>query len=267
MKRTDLHKLMRTVHGSHGTFQRTYWVKSEQPTAQTFAFWGGQRVHTVNQKAISPADHVTIHNGLFTGRTSSEAQVAMAAIAKVHHVPTSLPVLNIRPSHSIDSNGRYFAGNAHTSEMGVRTGLNDTQSTVAHEYGHFLDHHLFGTGHEGVGAMGTYRRNPEMKGLMTAIYNSASVRSLVDRHKANRADHDARQEHVSKYLLMPPELLARAYAQWISVRSGSRAMQSEISRDREAWGNHGYRAQWQDREFEPIAREFDAMFKRRGLLR
>ena len=102
---------------------------------------------------------------------------------------------------------------------------------------------------------------------MTEIYRSPAVKSLVVKHDENIKTNNYRHAGYSSYLLMPPELLARAYAQYIGTRSGSRVIQNQISHDRDFNTRMGYRSQWTDAEFEPIAREFDNVFRRRGLLR
>ena len=61
-----------------------------------------------------------------------------------------------------------------------------------------------------------------------------------------------------EYLLQARELLARGYAQYITVKSGDGAMIHELNRIRRRPG-HGiyYPEQWEDREFGIILEAFD----------
>ena len=269
MSHSALQRLVKMVRGQHGTVRRTYWVKSEQPTEATFAFRDGQRVNTVNQKVASPTDHSVIHTGFFAAHTHAELRIAMQAISKVHSVPTSLPVVPIYPTRMLPPGtyGQYTVGSRQSSGIQIANGTGHEQSTLAHEYGHYLDHHLFGSGQSGLRGLGTYRRNPELKELMNALYRSPSVKSVIAKHDENIRTGNHRHAQYSAYLLMPPEILARAYAQYIATRSGNRQMQNQIAQSRSIGERYGYRAQWSDKEFEPIAREFDNVFRRRGLLR
>lgn len=77
-----------------------------------------------------------------------------------------------------------------------------------------------------------------------------------------------------RYLLSANETFARSYAQYIAVRSGNAAGLAELrgyQADADAGrslnhpdGRVPYRRQWQDDDFEPIGKAFDALFEAMG---
>jgi hypothetical protein len=70
------------------------------------------------------------------------------------------------------------------------------------------------------------------------------------------------------YALRTNELWARSYAQYIAVRSGDAAMMAELRKEQaeQRAAAVPITAQWQDDDFEPIARAFDAIFTQLGWL-
>jgi hypothetical protein len=43
-------------------------------------------------------------------------------------------------------------------------------------------------------------------------------------------------------------------------------MRLDVRGYRVSWAKYGYRAQWQDKEFGPVAHQMEALLRRRGLL-
>jgi hypothetical protein len=66
------------------------------------------------------------------------------------------------------------------------------------------------------------------------------------------------------YLLTPYEIWARAYSQYIAVRSGDPEMLDQVSRLRTRSGGLYYPTQWDDADFEPIARAIDELMIQLG---
>lgn len=196
----------------------------------------------------------------------------MEAINKVHGVPKDLLKIPIKVTGSLGgANGMYWTVPPH--EINVSKYAFGPASTTAHEYGHFLDHQLFGSGKPKLTGMATLARvkNPrgpmeseELHALMKAVYKSEAVKKLVEKHDDN--EMNGRSNEHAMYLLMPPELFARAYAQWIG-RKASAQIRNEVQAYGDGWRRYGYHAQWEDKDFEPIALEFDRLFERRRLLR
>ena len=75
------------------------------------------------------------------------------------------------------------------------------------------------------------------------------------------------------YLLRPDEIFARAFAQWVMLRSGDDAMNREFAQQRSRMlrtgkPDHFYTpAQWDDDDFEPVGKAMDALMEEQGWLR
>jgi hypothetical protein len=73
----------------------------------------------------------------------------------------------------------------------------------------------------------------------------------------------------ARILLRVRELWARSYAQYIAISSGDSAMLDSVGALRDVSNDQQtlYPYQWQDEEFEPVAREVEALFARKGWMR
>jgi hypothetical protein len=265
-----LQKKVLTVQGPHGAHRQTFYVRPGEEHQLQF------RKHSpvdASESSTTPRDRAEVHYGLFWSKTANKGiDHALESIGKVHAVPKNLLKIPIKVTGSLGgANGMYWTVPPH--EINVSKYAFGPASTAAHEYGHFLDHHLFGSGKPNLTGMGTLSRvkNPsgpmesaELHPLMAAIYKSHAVKKLVEKHDDNEA-HGRSTEH-AMYLLMPPELFARAYAQWIGQKSSAQ-IRNEVRAYGDGWRRYGYHAQWEDKDFEPIAKEFDRLFAGRRLLR
>lgn len=256
----------------HGQVRRAYWVNPESAQLDKshsvhVESGVGHKVHTTG--STDPRSRIDISYGLiFSKRANEGVDHALEAIAKVHGVPADLERIPVKVKGDFGAEGRYLVYNPWGgNEIHVNKYAHEPAGAITHEYGHFLDHHLFGNGKPTLGGLGTMKRNPEMKDLMVALNKSKAVTSLREKHKRNTENGDWGHTQASTYLLMQPEIFARAYEQYIATRSGSPHIKESVRNMRESWGRHGYAAQWDDQDFAPIAREFDRVFERRGLLR
>lgn len=114
--------------------------------------------------------------------------------------------------------------------------------TLAHEIGHFLDHH-------GIGTAGVYssRFEPAIMGdVMRALAASDAIKGLLATTPTK----------YTRYLLQPHEQWARAYAQWVALRSGDSVLRGQLA----ATLSEANR-QWADADFLPIAAAIDRLFK------
>ena len=268
MNKQGLQKKVLQVRDSHGSHRQTYYVKAEDPKNLTFRLQQGHRIRTTTELA-SPSDRVSIHYGLIFSRKANQGvDHAMEAIGKVHGVPKDLHKLPVHVVHGLEGdNGMYTIwGHFEGSKIEISRYSAGSASTLAHEYGHFLDHHLFGTGKPELKGLATEHRSKELQPLMHAIYRSQAAKNLVAKHEEHGRRGDWKGREVTEYLLDPAELFARSYAQWIGVRA-SPQIHRENMVYKEHWQRRGYDAQWDDADFEPIAREFDRLFQNRRLLR
>lgn len=276
---SNLQKRVLVVQGKHGAHRQTFWVANELPKEQrTLRFSDGERTKPKNE-TVAPKDRVTISYGMLFSKAANEGiNHALTSIGKVHSVPAGLHTVPIKVAGSLEgANGVYTLWSAFgpNNKIMVSKWASGPAATTAHEYGHFLDHHLLGNGQPSLRGMATVKwalQEPpgakhEIAPLMNALYRSQAARSLLKKHEENERNQDHRHLEASQYLLMPPEMFARAYNQYIGLRASSQIARETRQFQEESWDRHGYQAQWTDEDFAPIAREFDRLFERRGLRR
>jgi transposase len=115
--------------------------------------------------------------------------------------------------------------------------------TMVHEVGHVLDHLA-------IGSPGSFASISE--DILTPVLEKLKqTKAYLALSKNPRVDHS--------YLLNPKELWARAYAQYIAVRSGDARLLKDLKLVRNSILPD---RQWTDEEFEPIAQEIDKAFEK-----
>ena len=92
------------------------------------------------------------------------------------------------------------------------------------------------------------------------------MQSLVDgpdtMNDNNGGEHWVRK-HFLRYQMREAEMFARAYAQWIATRSGSREMLRQVrSKAQGPYAEH-----WTATDFAPIGKAMDRLFATAGLLK
>jgi hypothetical protein len=84
-------------------------------------------------------------------------------------------------------------------------------------------------------------------------------------HEGDRRAQILEQKGFVDYLQMPEEMFARAYAQYIAVKSGNKTMLKDIDRTiRDE--NTGGIMQWPAKEFEPVMTAMERYLRERGLM-
>jgi hypothetical protein len=196
-----------------------------------------------------------------SGFAKTSASKALAQIDAVHTVE-NLPTIPLKGSSSVKFQGRYtykaFSGDP--IDIAISSASVNPELTVAHEVGHFLDHHAFGTA-------GTYSsiNDPLFDAWRKAIDNSQATRDLSD--LLNAATDGWTAKRVSYYLARW-EQWARAYAQWVATKSGNAAMLDQVGAIVASTGSKAYAAsQWSAADFEPIANAIDDIFRAKGWLK
>lgn len=265
---SGLHRRILSAHTSTGVVRRAYWVKDQSPHVPANA---------PVKASVAPSSRVDIHYGMLGSKAVNKAiDDSMRAIGQVHGIPSTLHKLPVYVTGRLgagqgsDVAGAYYPSGEWAWSSQAKINVNKhaawPMATMVHEYGHYLDHHLFGsvTQHSTMDSTGTTRRSPELKGLMQSIFRSSAVKQLIEAHATH--EHDEHETTVS-YFLKREELFARAYAQWIGSRSSHPQLRSEITEMGQEWRNFGLHTQWDRDDFKPIGREFDRLFFKRGLLR
>jgi hypothetical protein len=167
----------------------------------------------------------------------------------------------------VSANSRSFAGQLVTVEafgrdpmaaqMKLARAATDPEFTVAHEIGHWLDVSAIngpGRWESKAAKHGDPKAMPEMKALLDAIDQSAATAGI----------RQSRQipPKMRAYYLSPHEQFARAYSQWIALRTMDPKMRRD-SKPKTHLGDYQY-DQWTDSDFAPIAAAMDALFDRLG---
>ena len=268
---SDLHRRVLLAHTSSGVVRRTYWVKDSEVPSHRMA---------TNQQttAVSPSQRVSVSYGmLFSSKANAEVAHAVDAISKTHQVPGNIYTIKAKIVGVLDSaHAEYHPlGDTWTRESLIKVSKYSSwpAASMVHEYGHYLDHHLFGDGGHRWTSFGSSARrssdgylepSKELMPLVQKLYSSRAAKSLIAnlKHQMGRGDSEGIQ--ISKYFLTPTEIVARAYAQYIGLRS-SKLIHGQIHEMRKLYAEYGYHAQWENADFAPIAREFDRLFRNRKL--
>lgn len=161
----------------------------------------------------------------------------LAAVRQVHKVPSTGRQLVIRDSDEV------LAYDSRAKEMLVRAeGPRADAAAITHEYGHHLADDMFGGVNDALSSA-------EMAGVRNAIQDTAEWRLWA--------------EEGSRSFTSDAELWARAYEQWISTRALDGKLLGFLENAPKHRGMYAY---WSARSFEPIAKQFDEVFRARGLL-
>lgn len=203
-----------------------------------------------------------------TGKQSKKVIEAISAIDKVHGVG-SMPKIPI--DGNAGRNYGQYKSYTNGSPIGISVASHNSDHpmmTTAHEIGHYLDH----KGFEGK----TWASNSEeLSGILSASKKSETINGILsgsfDKIPVTIKGMDGDVEtfmsltpRMKQYYLKDKEVFARAYSQYITIRSKNPNMMSELRKQQN--GQHSY-VVWQDDEFKPIAAEFDKLFKSKGWLK
>jgi hypothetical protein len=128
--------------------------------------------------------------------------------------------------------------------------------TFAHEFGHYLD--------DALGGFETYYSHlegPLISGVMRAIERTDAVMWLRASELATRGRLTLAR-HETLRLLDSTELWARAYAQYVALRSGDSVLVKEIGQRRND-ADEPFAAQeyWTDEDFTSVGVEIDGMLR------
>jgi SPP1 gp7 family putative phage head morphogenesis protein len=213
------------------------------------------------------------------GKLKKPITDALLDIDRVHAVPDALAVLGkIKAYTSANgAEGRYtYLRSGKPVGIEVNRSAIGPRITTAHEVGHFLDHQAiarpgqFAT----AGSPGSMNAQVQsaMASLKTSIDNSDAIKRMNAIKAAGGKTPDPRITIPRQYLdyaIDDKETFARAYSQYIAVRSKDSAMLSELQvlRSNAVHTSAGVHLQWEDADFVPIAEAFDRLFRALGWLR
>jgi hypothetical protein len=185
-------------------------------------------------------------------------------IDEIHGVPALTPIPVVLEGSRLKPGAyEYARGSGRPVRIAVRPDSLTPRLTFAHEVWHFMEH-------QGIGQAGDYTTDvdPHLRPVVAAIMRSKTAQYLKELQHRRRwlvefPDGSQGYEEIDRsyvdYLLRPRELLARAYAQYITAKSGDPRMIEEVNRIRRR-PQRGiyYPEQWDDREFETILEVLDS---------
>lgn len=145
-----------------------------------------------------------------------------------------------------------------------RAGCQLVKDCVVHELGHFLDQQALGAN----GGFGS-----ESGRIPGVIADTSAVRRLLElqtrkqvliRAHGRRDERFVLDQTLISYLLEPKELFARAYAQYVAMRSIDARLAAQLdAARRDVFLGMVYPHHWNDEGFAPVARVFEQMLWRR----
>ncbi|MDQ0894436.1 phage minor capsid protein [Agromyces ramosus] len=209
-----------------------------------------------SDRVPGPAFEVSVSERSMVG---AQVRQARRAIEKVHTVPDTVRPVKITDDANMAELGKY---SPMRSLIEIRSQGPAVQLTVAHEIGHYIDHRVLGQSTTFLETKLPTSRSTLR--WLRVVQDSPEVRRLQEILAG--ADDDPDLETHIRYLLTPSEMFARAYSQWIAVRSGDEALSLGVEWWRERKDEWTRARQWGSTEFEPIADAIDAMFREKGLL-
>ena len=184
-----------------------------------------------------------------------------SAIDRLHEV-SSLPQVSIVYTESRSSFARYSPGDRTPVLELSRRGPHPALS-LTHEFGHLLDHAL-----GNFDVYSTTRRPSPFQSVLSAANDSKALREWRDVQTGKTPVPIGTDRRQLDYWLVPQEVWARAYAQYVAVRSGSPLLLRDLQTSIDIESLPLYRnVQWQADDFEPIASAIDTALRQIGWLK
>lgn len=137
--------------------------------------------------------------------------------------------------------------------------------TLIHEVGHYLDHAATGTTKELSGsAKARMKREGEpdppptaFDEFFKAVQATPTTKRSLDKW---RSEKDSNRKEWLNYSLQNEEVLARAFTQYVAVKSSSETIKKQLKSERKAKAG----MYWTDAEFKTLEPVMDKMFKELG---
>jgi SPP1 gp7 family putative phage head morphogenesis protein len=204
------------------------------------------------------------------GKLKDEADIAFAAIDAAHAVPNlpRIPMETGRLGKSIEAAYERTKFGGKAIGIKIRAKADHPALSLLHEIGHFLDH-------QGHNKPGTFLMETAAgRKLLKVLEQSAAAKSIealqqqylrlmVERGSSMGAIRSVSAQF--EYYLRPKELWARAYAQWVAVKSGNKTLLKQLDAARARKPGLPYIAcQWDDDEWKAIAEAIEEHMKEAG---
>jgi SPP1 gp7 family putative phage head morphogenesis protein len=213
-------------------------------------------------KPIAPALKLPVR-----GNLTRLSRNVLGVIDRVHG-DGDLPVIPVKQNATRYRHGAYsFWRTGGAKEITISKLGDHPELTLAHEIGHFLDHQGVRKG-EHVSVAGDefaeFRQLAEASRAIQEIRRLRSARRVIVKLPGGEDLAYPIDGEYLRYLTKPEEIWARAYAQYITLRSGDPTMRNQLNVLRQRLGQVYYPSQWDDDDFEPIAEAMDRLMLRLG---
>lgn len=135
--------------------------------------------------------------------------------------------------------------------------------TLLHEIGHYLDV----TALTKTGYASKLQTDQNMKALMKALNDSPEILEMKQKkgeYFAKFLTNISMRNQIQgyyKYLMSEQEMFARAFAQYIAVKSDSKLLKEQVNKLNERDLKGIAKTQWNDQNFVPILEQFDNLFQ------
>lgn len=203
-----------------------------------------------------------------TERAGRAMKYALKAIDEIH-TDGRIPDFGFLNHEDVKASLGYM--NYGTQEVWINPVGMHPELTACHECGHVLDFYGVGNGSTEV------ERNKVFAGFRKAVEESGPHQFLKwsqmqdvliywnpKRKRFEKEPFDYGMRKYVEYLLKWEELWARAYAQYVVLRSGKDRLNRQLKRTIESIDGVMFRTQWTTSEFAPIAEEIDKILKELG---
>jgi hypothetical protein len=200
------------------------------------------------------------------GRQFDSVRQAIAIVDSVHG-DGSMPQLVVRANASaIEAASYEWDGRTgRPASLSISRRAPRPHLAVVHEVGHFLDQQALGD-RRGFGSESG--RVPDLMDRIDSTLAVHRLRELRSRRQILIHTHPHRRERLTldqaliRYLLEPRELFARAYAQYVAVRSEDLRLLTQLHEvQRDLIVGMVYHQQWDQEDFLPVFEAFDRLLR------
>ena len=146
----------------------------------------------------------------------------------------------------------------------INSKSNAKELDFLHEFGHQIDKGGLKLTTKSGALSPDVRKNPAVKAFIAAIDNSAATKRISAIYAKVAGKSAEAAEHL-EYLARRSEQFARAYAQYVATRSANKALLRQLEEMRKRRDSRGYLPmQWEDDDFEAIAKALEALLAKLG---
>lgn len=203
------------------------------------------------------------------GKLKDPIANTVAAIDSIHGdgALPDLPILQGSKNMPEQGYYKFVTGSGKPIEIKINNSAEHPMQTVAHEIGHFLEY-------QGVlpGVQGNPKAVADLAAVRAVLNNTAAVQrldallagteKLTAMYNGTQITSGADPAYTA-YLRRENEIWARAYAQYIAVKSQNATMLEELRKEQAYY----YPTAWEDDDFTPVVTVIDQLFTTLGWMR